>query len=378
MDTYVMTKEEQVSYRLRSLYRSYGYSSYKMSKFEEYDLYVRNKNFLVSDNIITFTDHTGRLLALKPDVTLSIVKNGRDVPGKVNRIYYDENVYRVAPGSHDFREIPQVGLECIGEIDTYCICEVLTLAVKSLAQAGSCISLPHAEPEYLLEISHLDLVAGLLDSMPVSDDARAAMLGCIGEKNTHDIARICAEQGVPTDRTDALLRLVTTYGTPDEVLPVLGELAETNEALRGPLDELSQTLGALAGSVRDRVRIDFSLLNDMTYYNGIVFRGYIKGIPDGILSGGRYDRLMRKMDRRSDAIGFAVYLDLLTGYASIPEDLAFDAVILYDDTTDLRVLNDAVAAHADKGERVAALRGLPANARAAHILDLREGVRCHE
>jgi hypothetical protein len=93
-----MSREELVSYKLRTLYSRYGYSQYKMSKFEEYELYVRNKNFLVSDNVITFTDHLGRLLALKPDVTLSIVKSGRDVPGKVSRIYYNENVYRTAPG----------------------------------------------------------------------------------------------------------------------------------------------------------------------------------------------------------------------------------------------------------------------------------------
>ena len=57
--------------------------------------------------------------------------------------------------------------------------------------------------------------------------------------------------------------------------------------------------------------IDFSVVNDMNYYNGIVFKGYIKGIPAGILSGGQYDSLLVKMGRRSRAAGFAVYMDLL-------------------------------------------------------------------
>ena len=52
-----------------------------MSRFEEYDFYARNKDFLVSDRIITFTDSRGRLLALKPDVTLSIIKSGSDRQG---------------------------------------------------------------------------------------------------------------------------------------------------------------------------------------------------------------------------------------------------------------------------------------------------------
>ena len=72
-----LRKDEQVLYSLRDLYRQYGYQQYQVTKFEEYDLYVRNKNFLVSENMLTFTDTNGKLMALKPDITLSIVKNAR-------------------------------------------------------------------------------------------------------------------------------------------------------------------------------------------------------------------------------------------------------------------------------------------------------------
>ena len=101
----IIKKDEQAVFSLRRLYRKFGYARYKMSRFEEYDLYVRNKDFLVSDEVITFTDHTGRLLALKPDVTLSIIKNTVDRPDTVQKVYYNENVYRVAKGTHSFKEI---------------------------------------------------------------------------------------------------------------------------------------------------------------------------------------------------------------------------------------------------------------------------------
>ena len=95
--------QEKVIFGLRDLYRSYGYTQYKMSKFEEYDLYARNKDFLISDSVITFTDRSGKLMALKPDVTLSIVKNTADVAA-VQKLFYQENVYRVSKGSDSFRE----------------------------------------------------------------------------------------------------------------------------------------------------------------------------------------------------------------------------------------------------------------------------------
>ena len=130
-DTAILKNEERITFALRSLYARFGYVQYKMSKFEEYELYMNNKDFLISSDIISFTDTNGRLMALKPDVTLSIVRASRPGPGLVQKVYYDENVYRISKSSRSFREIRQVGLECIGDVDDYCIGEVLTLACGS-------------------------------------------------------------------------------------------------------------------------------------------------------------------------------------------------------------------------------------------------------
>ena len=80
--------------KLLSLYQSYGYLPYKMSRFEDYDLYVQNRDFLLSQRLITFPGEDGHLLALKPDITLSVVKNAPETPGVVEKVYYQENVYR--------------------------------------------------------------------------------------------------------------------------------------------------------------------------------------------------------------------------------------------------------------------------------------------
>ena len=173
---------EQAVFSLRALYNRYGYTQYKMGKFEEYDLYARNKDFLISDSVITFTDLNGKLMALKPDVTLSIVKNTTDRPEDLQKLYNNENVYRVSKGSRSFREITQVGLESLGRIDDYCILEVLLLAARSL----QCIS-----PDAILDISHLGLLSRLIDSLGVRPEDKPKLLSCIGDKNLHDLARLC-------------------------------------------------------------------------------------------------------------------------------------------------------------------------------------------
>ena len=152
--------DEKACLELRGLYEQYGYKKYKMSKFEEYSLYVENKDFLASDKVITFTDLDGRLLALKPDVTLSIIKNTQATIQCNEKLYYIENVYRESRESHTFKEISQMGLEYIGKVDAYCITEVIALAAKSLRTISK---------DYILEVAHMSFVVELLESLQVNE-----------------------------------------------------------------------------------------------------------------------------------------------------------------------------------------------------------------
>ena len=110
-DEKVLSNCEKAVFSLRKLFKQSGYEQYKVSKFEEYDLYMKNKSFLVSENVLTFTDTNGKLMALKPDVTLSIIKNTKD-DEPTKKVYYNELVYRPSD-ENGFREITQTGLECI-------------------------------------------------------------------------------------------------------------------------------------------------------------------------------------------------------------------------------------------------------------------------
>ena len=88
------TPAEQATFRLRALYEQAGYRKYRASRFEEYALYQEYQRFLPDSQVITFTDLDGRLLALKPDVTLSIAKTARPGRDETLKYYYTESVYR--------------------------------------------------------------------------------------------------------------------------------------------------------------------------------------------------------------------------------------------------------------------------------------------
>jgi len=350
---------EKVMFSLRSLYSSYGYSQYKMSRFEEYDLYARNKDFLISDSVITFTDLGGKLMALKPDVTLSIIKNIKEEPETLQKVFYNENVYRVSKGSHTYKEIMQAGLECFGDIDSYNICEVITLAAKSLKSiSDSCV----------LDISHLGLLENVFESFSVPDFARSELIKLIGEKNTHELERLCEKLEIDSKSKETLKLLVSTAGSPDKVLPILEkELADKTDIT--PIIKLKAIFDAIEESVKPMLRIDFSVVNDIKYYNGIVFKGFIEGIPASVLSGGQYDKLMQKMNRRSGAIGFAVYLDMLERFNISSNEYDIENLLLYSENSDLSKLNRYVKNLLKEGQTVLACKQIPQNTKYHRLIN---------
>jgi ATP phosphoribosyltransferase regulatory subunit len=358
----LLSGDEKAVFALRSLYREHGFTQYKMNKFEEYDLYAENKDYLRSDDIITFTDTNGKLMALKPDVTLSIIKNCADSPDGIQKVYYNENVYRVSRRTRDFREIMQAGLECIGDVDDYAVYEVLTLAAESLRSIS---------PEFILDISQLDIVGSAVDGLRVSEGGKKGLLKCIGEKNIHGITDICSSEGLDDASADTLRQLVNLSGEPAEAIRGMRGLPGA-ENFSGAVSQLERVLGLMEDSdIAKHIRIDFSVINDMNYYNGIVFNGFVEGIPNSILSGGQYDRLMHKMGLRSEAIGFAVYLDSLE-YLRSSEESGEDAdiVLAYEDGVDMKRLRDTREQLCDGGKRVLTVKAVPEKLRYKQIYHL--------
>ena len=347
---------EQTVFRLRGLYQSYGYLQYQMSKFEEYDLYAQNKDFLVSDNVITFMDG-GKLMALKPDVTLSIVRAIRPGSEGLEKVFYDENVYRVAKGMSYFQEIRQTGLECIGPVDDYDVAEVVLLAAESLRAIS---------PRSVLVLSHLGAVSKALDRTKVSAEARESLLKCISSKSLQGLERVCAQSGADPEGAGLLRDLLSVSGENAAILDALSR----HECLYEELHALRALLSAMdAAGLGGMLRLDFSVLSDMNYYGGMVFQGFVSGVPGSVLSGGQYDKLIAKLGRKGGAIGFAVYLDQLERL--FPEEgNDADLVLLYDEIAAAETVLRAVRELTAQGLRVRVARQVPEELRYGKLAKL--------
>ena len=354
--------EDRLPLELSKLYEQFGYQKYCMSKFEEYGFYSDNRDFLSTDGIIAFNNSAGKLMALKPDITLSIVKNARTLPHVKARYYYNENVYRISEDTHDCKEIKQCGIELLGGVDAQATAEIVLLALKSLEKIDS---------NFTLIISHIAFVSATLEDAEIFGEKRRKILSFIKRKNRHDLVRFCEEEGIDKETTDRLIKISSVSGSLGEVLPSLKELV-TGKKTSAAFDELSCLCDALSEmELYKNLRLDLSVLNHLDYYNGILLQGYVKNSPSPVLSGGRYDSLAKKIRGDGGAFGFALYLDGLNLYYSNRSEFDCDIVIIYEES-DAKLLN-TVSKLISEGQKVRIEREMPDGIKAKKVLNYSNG-----
>ncbi|MBQ9745813.1 MAG: ATP phosphoribosyltransferase regulatory subunit, partial [Clostridia bacterium] len=290
---------------------------------------------------------------LKPDITLSIAKNAKE--GENTKVYYNENVYRVSHSIHEYKEIPQMGIEYIGDVDIFAECEILRLARDSVEEiAKTAFTQSGGGYAYSLDISHMGFVSALLSHYGVSEGAKKDILESLGKKDSDGIRAVCIEDGITAEGTEKIAGLAEFHGS-YEGLRALSVCEEAAKAV----DELETVMLTLGKD--SNVYIDFSIVNDMSYYNGIVFQGFVAGIPRNVLSGGRYGNLLAKMGKNASACGFALYLDLIDLYRESEEHFDADIVVLYENlekyergarTAAIKAIEEAASFYRENGFRV--------------------------
>ncbi len=354
----VLRREERITLELRGLYEQYGYRKYRMGKFEEYELYLENKNFLRDQNIITFHDLDGRVLALKPDVTLSIAKNTHATAQSSEKFYYLENVYRLDKPSGGYREISQLGLEYIGRLDAVAAYEVLCLAQKTL---------DFISENHRMQLSHIGFWVSLMDGLGIDAALRKEIMECVRAKKIHELSQRLEEAKIAPAARDMIQRAAGLCGEFDETLKAARDLC-ISQGMTASLNELEGVHRLLREKGwANRLLLDFSLVNDSDYYGGLIFQGYVEGVPRALLAGGYYGNLLKKFGRDLDAIGFAVYLNELNLLFRSSGQMDVDALILYTEDADLPSLLSAAESMMDQGLRVRMEKNRPDEIRCGKV-----------
>ncbi|TXJ55019.1 ATP phosphoribosyltransferase regulatory subunit [Brachyspira aalborgi] len=319
--------ENSIVSNLINIYERFGFKKIKLSKFEDYNLYNNNKDFLQTEHILTFMNLNGNLKSLRPDVTLSIVKKIlKDNDKETQKIYYIEDIYKIV--SNEYEEIPQVGVEIIGKLNNYSNLEIISMAIESLKSINK---------NYILEISNIDFISAIFDEINLEENLKIEILNNIYLKNKHDLEKLL-NKNVDNKYKKYILSFIELSGNYKDILKKLKSLI-INKKMQKSYEELkSLSFVFELYNNFDKILLDFSIESQLGYYNGIIFKGYIKESNDIILSGGRYDKLLNKFNSNKNAIGFAIYMDKL--YEKNKTSDFIDILILYKSGDENILLNE--------------------------------------
>ena len=315
-------QRSQVTKTLKDLFTAQGYRRVMTPALEFYDVFGRAAKYLPKETMYKLTDHKGRLMVLCPDCTVPVARltatrlKGMPMP---LRLFYNHNIYRMFPElKGKSAEINQVGIELIGGERLRSDLEVVELAARSLDLIGG--------GKYRLELCHIGYFKAIMYSLDVDEELKEEIRCQIEQKNYASLTDILGEYK-DSKAARALLKLPRLFGGA-EVFEKAYELFDENGAkesldyLKGVYEYL-QELG-----LGNKVIIDLGLVNLAEYYTGIIFRGYFQGIGEQVLSGGRYDMLLKEFGEDQCSIGFGINVDMASQKVkpmpeSIPEVLVF-------------------------------------------------------
>lgn len=304
----------EVESRLSGLFTARGFSEVMTPGIEFYDVFHADSMAIPTESMYKLSDNKGRLLVMRPDSTMPIARlvstRLRNVPLPV-RLYYAQDVFRLHHGlnGHSDQQF-QAGVELVGAAGIRADLEMLSLAAASLRACG-CGEGERPGGDFRIEIGHVGLFHSLAAQLEVSEEEREAIRSLIESKSYAALGDLL-DALPPSPAADGIRRLPRLFGG-EEVLAAARPLCASDE-MRRSLDYLAGLYRSLCElGLGGRVMIDLGLVHSNEYYTGVIFRGYVEGSGEPVISGGRYDSLLRQFGPDLPATGFVVNVDALTG-----------------------------------------------------------------
>ncbi|MGM0804450.1 MAG: ATP phosphoribosyltransferase regulatory subunit [Bacillota bacterium] len=314
---------EDIKNRIKQEMESWGYQFIQTPTLEYHDT-VGEASAILDQQLFKLLDMEGKTLVLRPDMTAPIA---RVVSSSMKQVAYP---LRLAYSSPVFRaqqreggrpaEFEQVGIELIGEGTASAEAEALALMSEVFKKSEIA--------SFTVAVGHIGFVQELLSEILGNDDRAADLLRYLNEKNYVGYTSHVKKLPLSSIDTQRLLKLLDLRGG----IEVLEEASSLNPNRRGQqtLQELKNLYDLLEDyDAAQNIVFDFTLFSHMSYYTGIVFEGYGAGIGAPIASGGRYDDLLSRFDRKAPAIGFAIRMDYFVEALGKKKDDTKRQCILY-------------------------------------------------
>jgi len=317
-------EREAVSRRIGDVFSGWGYGLVETPVVEDLAALEAAAGPL-EGTAFRLIDLDGRLLALRPDMTVPIARITASrlagVPGP-HRFRYAAEVFREHESLRgQSRQFSQVGVELVGEGGAAADAEVIAVLVEALEAAGLV--------DFTVAIGTVAVLAAVVAAAEAPAAWGDAVFAAAHERNLVGLDLLAREAGSPA--VALALSSVPRIRGGREAIAACRE-ATAGLGCEAALDELAEVWELLdAAGVRERVSIDFSVMRSFGYYTGLVAEAYAPGLGVPLGGGGRYDGVLAAFDAPAPAAGFALGLErlmiALLEQSAEPSARGLDAVI---------------------------------------------------
>ena len=328
-------KKDALKGRIEQVFSSYGYRPLKTPAIEYFATYANAYGEVKDEEMYQFFDQEGKTLTLRPDMTVPIARMCASKYANAQppfRFRYCSDVFKVR---HTFAgqrsEVTDCGIELIG-CDAKSDLEVLAAAFDTMAAIGAA--------DYVLEIGNSEFFRSACTAEKLTEEQTKKLAELIDRKSMVELEEYLQTLQLEESVVRFFMQL-PMLGGGEEIFAQAEEIS-FNDSLKSEvktLRNLYQDLKALGYD--KRVRFDFGKVPHLDYYTGIIFEGYVSNVGTSVLSGGRYDSLLKKFGRDLPACGFSVKLDALLDI--LPEEPVKITKIFYPAGKEVEALKTAAS-----------------------------------
>ncbi|ETI88692.1 ATP phosphoribosyltransferase regulatory subunit [Clostridium butyricum] len=298
------------------IFYKWGYKEIITPTVEFYETFNHDSQTLKEEDMYKFFDNRGRILVLRPDMTIPIARvvetkfKDESLPIKLR---YNSNVFRVHASLGGKRnEYTDCGVELIGLEDKKSDLEVLVLALEALEKLGL--------SDFKLEIGNIGFFEGVFKTLNISKESKEIIAQYIEDKNLKNLEDYLDEIDIKDEYKEFFNKLPWLFG--DRSILEEAKVLAFNEELKANLEYLENLYSELdILGYGNKVTFDLGMVPRLNYYTGIIFRGYGEGVGNTVLRGGRYDNLITIGEEYIPAIGFSLDINSVIENVKISEKI---------------------------------------------------------
>lgn len=290
--------------RIRETFRLNGYREIETPTIEFYDVF---ENSLINqESMYKFCDSKGRLLALRPDITIPVARIAatklKDEVYPIKCCYIGNTFSFDEIGGGRQNEFTQAGCELLGVNSPDADAEIIAMAIESLKATGI--------EDFKIDIGQVGFFKGLMEESGLDENAIEEVREFIDQKNLVGIEQVMDRYKVKNSLKKIILDLPRLFGS-REILQRI-DYDDIGKRAASALQNIKEVLEILEDrNLSEYVSIDLGMVQSLNYYTGIVFRGYTHGVGFPVMSGGRYDRLVALFGRDLEATGFSLGINMI-------------------------------------------------------------------